>query len=211
MSQQSLASKKITRRNVAQSSVVFSVVVAVITLGVIATVAYVDITEEIDSVTSEKSIPERIAAQKLRAEENRKQAELKLQAHELVVNMDKRVDDLNQKIQNANKQLNFVTTKLEAKAPEQNKPVITTVKAVLSQNNTTLTQQDALKAQHYIQSVFNQNHAAKVSFSQQGTADGDVFFDVSWLFKARGDMGIKQDFSFNAQGNSQNNWNAKTF
>ncbi len=208
MSQQSLSSKTITKRNAAQSSVIFSVVVAVITLGVIATVAYVDITEEIDSVSAEKSIPERIAEQKVRAEANRKEAELLSQAKDLVITMDKRVDDLNQleqKVKQINEQLNFVSTKLEVSVDEPKAPIATAIKAVQTSDNSSLTQQQNFK------SILDQNYAAKINAGFHGTAAGEVFFDISWLFQARGNMGLKQDFTFNQQANSQNNWNAKTF
>jgi len=221
MSQQTLASKTITKRNVAQSSVIFSVVVAVITLGVIATVAYVDIKEEIESVSAEKSIPEMIAEQKIKSEENRKQAVLASQAEDLVLTMDQRVEDLKQleqKVKKVNEQLNFIHTNLQSKsvakklvtAPVSPQSVLKTIKTVQrSPQHTNLNSNDAFH--YYVNSIFNQNHAFNLSNKQQATAAGEVFFELSWLFRARGSMGMDQQFLLSGQSNAQNQWNAQSF
>ncbi len=208
MSQQSLASKTITKRNVAQSSVIFSVVVTVITLGVIATVAYVDIKDEIDSVSTGKSIPELIAAQKQRSDANRKQAELASQAEDLVVTMDQRVEDLKQleeKVNKVNEQLNFVTTSLQAQTPPQH--AHTAVKTVqLSSTPTTALQQT--HPQGSGGGAYRQ--AFNVDNKQQINATGDVYFKVSWLFKARGQSTMQQNWFYSQRSGQQNQWNAKT-
>ena len=219
MSQHSLSSKTITKRNVAQSSVIFSVVVAIITLGVIATVAYVDIKEEIDSIATEKSIPEMIAEQKLRSEENRKKVELISQAEDLVMIMDQRANDLKQlekKVSQTNEQLNFINANLQAEPSEKlvNAPIapqamFNTIKTVQTQADN-MTQQSDNSFEQYINAIFDQNHAFKIKSAQSATASGEVFFEVSWLFKARGSMGMQQNFLYNHQLNTQNQWNAKT-
>jgi len=220
MSQHSLASKTISKRNVAQSSVIFSVVVAVITLGVIATVAYVDIKEEIDSIATEKSIPEMIAEQKTRSEENRKKAELISQAEDLVVKIDRRADEIRQlekKANAANNQLNVINTNLQSSiateklvnTPVAPLPTFKMIKAVQTTAAKSTLHSDAGIQQH-LNSIFAQNHAFKIKSEQSASATGEALFRFSWVFKARSNMGMKQEFLFKHQLNTTNHWNAKT-
>ncbi len=214
MSQQSLASKTITKRNVAQSSVIFSVIVAVITLGVIATVAYVDIKEEIQSVLTEKSIPEMIAEQKVRAEKNRQQAELISQAEDSVVTMDQRMEGLKrleQKVSEVNGQVNFVTTSYQTKEvkPQQTYHAVKAVQ--VTHQNKKLQNQNSNAFKQQLKSMTTQNHALKINSGQKMTAAGEAFFEVSWLFKARGNTGVREELVFSHNATQKNQWNEKTF
>lgn len=226
MSQQSLASKTITKRNVAQSSVIFSVVVAVITLGVIAGVAYVDITENNDSIAQEKSIPELIAEQKVRLKENHRQVELLSQAEDLVATMDKRVEDLKQldeKVKSVSEQLNYVASNVQTdvtsaiETVENKKPI--TIKAVQqvpeqsSHNNRSGAIKNSGNNRQFINSIFEQNQAANIGSSQHMTASGEGYIEFSWLFKARGSMTMQQYVNYQnyLKSQSQSNWNAKSF
>jgi len=220
MSQQSLASKTITKRNVAQSSVIFSVIVAVITLGVIGTVAYIDITENNNTAALEKSIPELIAAQKIRLEEKHRQTELLSQAEDLVVAMDERVEDLKQldeKVKKANEQLNFIAAshKTEQKVVVNtpvvsSKPVLNTIKTVQHQVQQSNQINYSNQYQQTINPVFKQNHATKMSTVHQINAGGEGYLEFSWLFKARGSMSIEQRMQLEHQLKNQTNWNTKT-
>lgn len=221
MSQQSLASKTITKRNVAQSSVIFSVVVAVVTLGVIGTVAYIDFTENNDSVALEKSIPELIAEQKVRLSENHRQVELISQAEDLVLTMDQRVDDLKRldaKVKKANDQLNFIATNLQTfpkKKTLEPKHVMNTVKTVQRVAQPVNTKQavntlDSSQSQQYINAVFDQNHAANMSASNVFNASGEGYLEFSWLFKARGRMSMEQRAQLQQYLKNQSAWNAKS-
>ncbi len=202
MSQQSLNSKTITKRNVAQSSVIFSVVVTVITLGVIVTVAYLDITEQNEVAATDRSIPKILAEMKQKSAENQKQIELKSQAEELVVVIDERVeslDALDQHVQQVSDQFNFVTANLKAPEPVQQ------TKAVIQPTVKTVLVDDGLSAQQIIQSVYAFNQSVKLSNAQQTSMDGEAYFKLNWLFSARGNMQLVSDF------NVMNNWNAKSF
>ena len=219
MSQQSLASKTITKRNVAQSSVIFSVVVAVITLGVIAGVAYLDITENNESVSLEKSIPELIAEQKIRLEENHRDVELQSQAEDLVITLDQRVDDLKQldeKVKKVNEQLNFMAANLQTEtetAETKHKQVNNNVKSVqqVAQQTTNypINNNNTVNNQQFIKSVFNQNHASKMSSAQQMNAGGEGYLEFSWLFKGRSNMTMNQRTQLQNYLKSQTDWNAK--
>lgn len=103
MSEKRLDSRTITKRNVAQSTVIFSVVVAVITLVAIGTVAYFDFSENAKTAAKEKSIPEMIAEIKKKSALHRKQAELAAQSEDLVATMDKRVANVKELEKNLQK------------------------------------------------------------------------------------------------------------
>lgn len=222
MTQQNLSSKTITKKNVAQSSIIFSVVVAVITLGVIASVAYVDIKEEIETISTEKSIPELIAEQKLKAEENRKQTELLSQADELVVKIDERVKDLEKldnKVSEVNEKMSTLADSVQyvntPATPSQVKPV-KAVQKVTSPSHPVINQQDDFAMKQYLKSVFDKSYASNMDMNQQFTADGEAFFEFSWIFKARGQMNVEQqalfDYLISNQSNINNqaNWNVKS-
>lgn len=217
MSQQSLASKTITKRNVAQSSVIFSVVVAVITLSVIATVAYVDITQDNDTASLEKSITDLIAEQKTRLAENHTKVELLSQSEDLVSSMDQRVEDLKQldeKVKKVDEQLNFIATSLQSNlkpitSPHSVKPVAT-VKAVQHVDQPSFQNNNSANYQQYINSIFDQNSAVNVDASQQLTADGEAYFEISWLFKGRSKVTMDQQSLFQSYLKNQSAWNAKT-
>lgn len=217
MSQQSLASKTMTKRNVAQSSVIFSVVVTVITLGVIATVAYVDITQDNDTASIEKFIPELIAEQKTRLAKNHTKVELLSQAEDLVSKMDHRVEELKQldaKVQKIDEQLNFIETSLQ----ENLKPSVSShiakpaaiVKTVQYVDQSSGQNNNSGNYQQFINSVFDQNTSVNVNSSQQATADGEAYFEILWLFKGRSNMTMDQQSQFENYLKTQSAWNAKS-
>jgi hypothetical protein len=89
-----LDSKTITRRNVAQSTAVFSIIVAMLTLAFIGLAAYMDFSDDLEDSASVKSIPQLIEEQKQRSEQIRKNAEMIAQSSELLNAIDKHAEQI---------------------------------------------------------------------------------------------------------------------
>ncbi|MBL7003276.1 MAG: hypothetical protein ISR69_04545 [Gammaproteobacteria bacterium] len=220
MSEQSLRSKTITKRNVAQSTVIFSVVVVTLTVSALAAMAYLDFTESNDSASAEKTIPQMIAEQKIKAAKIREAAELKAQSSELVVALDKRVEGLKQlekkfkKVEQQMETLKFVTNTSPA---VQNAQVQQFQSTYPLQNNQHIYLDDVYGRR----TVYQLNSAVNYKTKQQSNAQGEASYSIKVTFKARGQMNGKQSHNYNhvnraqhfinSQFKTQNSkWNTKS-
>lgn len=187
---QNLSSRTMTKRNVAQSTVIFSVVVVFITLAVIGAAAYLDFSEDIKQADQEKSIPERIADQKRKAKVQELEFALELQASDLVAKADERVQALKKLQQNINKvnqKIAIVADKLENKI----QPIAQAQQRLL--NSQILRKLADLKAKEDYQNRLN------FYFAMQNQTQFEAYYNVSMVFKAR------------ASADISNEWNAKYF
>lgn len=234
MSEKGLDSKTITKRNVAQSTVIFSVVVALLTLGAIGATAYFDFYDDANSASKEKTIPEMIAEIKKKSELHRKQAELAAQSEDLVVAVDQRVEDmkkLEQKLQKVEEKLVFVND--QAQTPVATQKIVSTANqasvstdtqniALAPQvlNNSVSYAQLLNDAQNYLdyrKKWAEYQQKQRFQFTHHNNASMEAFYSVSLHFRARGNMDAAQDWSgshkvnasYNGKANASNNWNAR--